>query len=231
MTEKPITEEMIRQTRAFHGHMCPGLAMGIRAAEVALREIGPHSQDEEVVAVVETDMCGVDAIQFLIGCTFGKGNLIHLDYGKSAFTFYRRSDGKAVRVVAKPGGSGPPDPEWQRLREKWTKGTLTPEEQERFKVLHEARCRQILGTPLEQLFEMAEPRMKMPRPARIMESVSLRGVRRAHHGDQNAPVPGKDALHPLLRETRAALSASPNACRALGLTSVSAPSFFPEACR
>jgi len=171
MTEKPITEEMIRQTRAFHGHMCPGLAMGIRAAEVALREIGPHSQDEEVVAVVETDMCGVDAIQFLTGCTFGKGNLIHLDYGKSAFTFYRRSDGKAVRVLAKPGGSGPPDPEWQRLREKWTKEALTAEEQERFQVLHEARCRQILGTPLEQLFEMAEPRMKMPRPARIMESV------------------------------------------------------------
>jgi formylmethanofuran dehydrogenase subunit E len=171
MTEKPITEEMVEQTLAFHGHMCPGLAIGIRAAELALREIGPHSQDEEVVAVVETDMCGVDAIQFLTGCTFGKGNLIHLDYGKSAFTFYRRSDGKALRVVARPGGAGPPDPEWQKLREKWGKETLTPEEQERFKLLHEARCRQILGTPIEQLFERAEPQMKLPRPARIMDSV------------------------------------------------------------
>lgn len=45
-----------RQAVAFHGHMCPGLAIGVRAAEVALREIGPHSADEEVVAVVETDM-------------------------------------------------------------------------------------------------------------------------------------------------------------------------------
>ncbi len=56
----------------FHGHMCPGLAIGIRAAEIALREIGPHAEDEEVIAIVETDMCAVDAIQYLVGCTFGR---------------------------------------------------------------------------------------------------------------------------------------------------------------
>jgi formylmethanofuran dehydrogenase subunit E len=68
------------------------------------------SPDEEIVAVVETDMCGVDAIQYLTGCTFGKGNLIHKDYGKNAFTFYRRRDGKAMRLVLRPtvyGDSGP----------------------------------------------------------------------------------------------------------------------------
>jgi len=78
----------------IHGHVCP-VAMGIRAGEVALAEIGPHSGDEEVVAIVETDMCGVDAIHFLTGCTFGKGNLIHPDFGKNAYTFVRRSDGTA----------------------------------------------------------------------------------------------------------------------------------------
>ena len=46
------------------------------------------------VAVTETDMCAVDAIQALVGCTFGKGNLIFRDRGKVAFTFFRRSDGK-----------------------------------------------------------------------------------------------------------------------------------------
>jgi formylmethanofuran dehydrogenase subunit E len=111
MEQKYINEEMVEKTVAFHGHMCPGLAVGIRAAEVALREIGPHAQDEEVVAVVETDMCGVDAIQFLTGCTFGKGNLIHLDHGKNTFTFYRRSDGKGIRVVSRPEAFGKPDPE------------------------------------------------------------------------------------------------------------------------
>lgn len=51
-----LSAEQIEQVAAFHGHMCPGLAMGIRAAELALQEIGPHAKDEEVVAIVETDM-------------------------------------------------------------------------------------------------------------------------------------------------------------------------------
>lgn len=66
-----------------------------------MREIGSHSADEEVVAVVETDIRAVDAVQFLTGCTFGKGNLIHRDYSKNAFTFVCRSDEKAIRVLTK----------------------------------------------------------------------------------------------------------------------------------
>ena len=51
-----IDPQIVTRVAEFHGHMCPGLAIGIRAAEVALHEIGPHSKDEEVVAIVETDM-------------------------------------------------------------------------------------------------------------------------------------------------------------------------------
>lgn len=172
MKESLITEEMVRQTQDFHGHMCPGLAMGIRAAEVALRDIGPHAADEEVVAIVETDMCGVDAIQYLTGCTFGKGNLIHLDYGKNAFTFYRRSDGKGVRMVARPEALPLPDPEWEALRNRLGDEDVTPEEQERFSELHEARSHQILDTALDELFELKEPRGNIPRQARIMDSLA-----------------------------------------------------------
>src|SRR4030066_311273 len=85
-----ISKELIEKTITFHGHSCPGLAIGIRAAELALQKLG-HPEQSDLVAVVETDMCGVDAIQFLTGCTFGKGNLIHKDYGKMAFNFYDRN--------------------------------------------------------------------------------------------------------------------------------------------
>lgn len=51
-----IDPQTVEKVAEFHGHMCPGLAMGIRVAELALRDIGPHAKDEEVVAVVETDM-------------------------------------------------------------------------------------------------------------------------------------------------------------------------------
>jgi len=171
MEENYLSEEMVERTAAFHGHMCPGLAIGIRAAEVALREIGPHAHDEEIVAVVETDMCGVDAIQFLTGCTFGKGNLIHLDYGKNAFTFFRRSDGKGIRLVTRSEALDAPDPEWETLRSRLGDEDLTREERDRFHHLHEARSRQILDIPLEKLFEVKEPQGKIPSHARLMDSV------------------------------------------------------------
>ena len=77
--------ETIDRVIKFHGHSCPGLAIGIRVSELALERLG-EPESGELIAVVETDMCGVDAIQFLTGCTFGKGNLIHKDHGKMAFT-------------------------------------------------------------------------------------------------------------------------------------------------
>lgn len=161
----------IHGTQRFHGHMCPGLAIGIRAAEIALREIGQHSTDEEIVAIVETDMCGVDAIQYLVGCTFGKGNLIHLDYGKSAFTFIRRSDGKAIRVLAHPNAFGEPNPEHQALFARVRSGDATPAERARFQELHQQRSQRILDAPLEQLFEVRSVEPRVPKRARIFTSL------------------------------------------------------------
>lgn len=161
----------IAGTKRFHGHTCPGVAIGIRAAEIALREIGPHSADEEIVAIVETDMCGVDAIQYLTGCTFGKGNLIHLDYGKNAFTFIRRSDGKALRIITRPDAFGPPNPEHQALFERVRNGEATPEEQARFGALHGQRAQQVLDAPEETLFEVRPVEPVIPARARIFTSL------------------------------------------------------------
>ena len=139
----------------FHGHMCPGLAMGVRAGEIALREIGPHSNDEEVVAVVETDMCAVDAIQYMTGCTFGKGNLIHLDYGKNAYTFLRRSDGKAIRIAPRRG-TLMRSSEHSELMSKVREGSATDEERRRFGELHQQRSREILDSPEDEIYEVRE---------------------------------------------------------------------------
>ena len=139
-----IDEETLDRVVEFHGHMCPGLAMGIQAAQIALREIGPHAKDEEVVAVVETDMCGVDAIQFLTGCTFGKGNLIHRDFGKNAYSFFRRSDGRAVRISVRPD-AWQRDPEHQALFAKVRARSATDEERRRFQELHASQSQKVLA--------------------------------------------------------------------------------------
>jgi formylmethanofuran dehydrogenase subunit E len=84
----------------FHGHACPGLAIGYRLSCAAMAALNvERAGDDELVAIVENDACGIDAVQYLTGCTFGKGNLVFLDYGKSAYTFCVRATGAAVRVV------------------------------------------------------------------------------------------------------------------------------------
>ena len=89
----------------FHGHSCPGLAIGYRMSLAAMAALGVvRSGDEELVAVVENDACGVDALQYVSGCTFGKGNLLFRDFGKNVYTLYSRRSGKGVRVVFHGGG-------------------------------------------------------------------------------------------------------------------------------
>jgi len=166
-----MQEELLNQIQSFHGHLCPGLAMGIQASQIALDKIGKHAADEEVVAIVETDMCAVDAIQFLTGCTFGKGNLIHRDFGKNAFTFVRRSDNKAIRVLTKPEAWGDPNDEHRQLFAKVRAGSATAEEKSRFQEMHVAKANRILETAPEQLFEVTEMTMQPPKKARIHTSI------------------------------------------------------------
>jgi formylmethanofuran dehydrogenase subunit E len=166
-----ISEELFQTVRSFHGHMCPGLAIGIRASQIALQEVGPHASDDEIVAVVETDMCGVDAIQFLTGCTFGKGNLIFLDHGKNAFSFYRRADNKGIRIITKPQVTARVPCELEDLQDKLFAGSLSPEEQERFMEIQGIRAKQIMEMALDDLFEVKACQKPIPGQAMLHQSL------------------------------------------------------------
>jgi formylmethanofuran dehydrogenase subunit E len=170
MNSERIPLDVIEKTVLFHGHSCPGLAIGIRAAEVALGEIGKAS-DEEIVAVVETDMCAVDAIQYLTGCTFGKGNLIHKDYGKNAFTFYRRRDNKAVRLVLRREVYGDAGPAFRELNRKVQEEGLTEEEEKTWRETRERISKRIMESDLSQVFEVKPPVGPVPRKARMVISL------------------------------------------------------------
>jgi formylmethanofuran dehydrogenase subunit E len=153
----------------FHGHQCGGLAIGIQAARLALREVGAPAPDEEIVAVAETDMCAVDANQPLTGCTFGKGNLIHRDWGKNAYTFFRRSDGKAVRIAPRQGWRR--SPELEALMAK-PRAELTPAEQARAAQLRKEWEQQLLAADPDDLFTVTPVQEPMPHRARLHASVT-----------------------------------------------------------
>ena len=92
---------------AFHGHECGGLTIGYQASLYAIELLKlEFSADEQVVCISENDACGVDAIQVMLGCSVGKGNLLFHMRGKSAYSFYNRKTGASVRLVLR---SGPED--------------------------------------------------------------------------------------------------------------------------
>jgi len=143
----------LRRAIEFHGHLCPGLVIGYCATKAGMQRLrAGRSGDEEIIAIVENDTCAVDAIQFLTGCTFGKGNLFFRDYGKMVFTLASRNSGRAVRLclrhVEPPGIDQIPE--------------------------HERRSHSVqymLSIPPERLFDITEPRIDLPEKARIHSSV------------------------------------------------------------
>ncbi|MDR1485015.1 MAG: FmdE family protein [Planctomycetaceae bacterium] len=165
-----LSRELIEAVISFHGHYCVGLSIGIRVGDWVLREFG-YSEDEELVSAVETDMCAVDAIQFLVGCTFGKGNLIFLDYGKNAYSFFRRSDGKNVRIAPRvernadgviSGGL------LSDLREQQKQ--LDPDNIDGQKRIRELMIDRVMRTDFDRMFSITPARIPMPEKTRIHPS-------------------------------------------------------------
>jgi formylmethanofuran dehydrogenase subunit E len=158
---------------AFHGHACPGLALGYRAAQYAMDALrAGRSDDEELVCIVENDACGVDAIQVVAGCSVGKGNLILRDFGKHATTFIDRRYNRAIRLVQRPEPVVERiDPRAAALRPKVMGGTATKEEQKEFHERQAGVINRILAMPVEDLFVIKEIMPDIPEKARIFRSV------------------------------------------------------------
>lgn len=131
---------------AFHGHECPGLAIGFKACEAAAEKLGIGvSDDEEIVCITENDACGVDAVQALLSCTMGKGNLIYRGTGKMAFSFFDRRNGKSLRVCLRPGkNEGMEKTEWKEY---------------------------LLNASVDEIFTFSRPRLEPPERARLFNTV------------------------------------------------------------
>ncbi len=139
-------EKLWQESVKFHGHSCPGLAIGVRVALDYLEAAGlSRAEDEEIVAVAETDACGVDGLQVILGCTAGKGNLWLRRRGKHVFTIYRRGSGRGLRYSWKSYGLDG--------------------------LSREARTESYLKAPPEELYTVEAARYPLPEAASIYSSV------------------------------------------------------------
>jgi formylmethanofuran dehydrogenase subunit E len=159
-------DDDFKEAAEFHGHTCPGLAIGYRIAKY-VKEHYPRSQDEELVCIAENKSCSIDAIQFMLGCTAGKGNLLFKDYGKQAFTFYSRDKNKALRIYFRGGILKGMD----ELRQKMVQGELGPEDRERMAAFRSQATEKVLSARDEDILTVEEVDIPAPEKARIHPSL------------------------------------------------------------
>ncbi|HJK27449.1 MAG TPA: FmdE family protein, partial [Methanocorpusculum sp.] len=106
----------------------------------------------------------------LLGCTAGKGNLFVNNWGKTAFSFYRRDNNTSIRLVAVPDAV-PKNARMVELRPKIMDGSATPAEDEEYhRLLHE-HVHEILATPAEKLFIIKDAVQPLPKEAKIYNNV------------------------------------------------------------
>jgi formylmethanofuran dehydrogenase subunit E len=154
----------------FHGHLCPGLAVGFRAARVLMERLGVRKAgDEELVAIIENDACGADAIQVMTGCTFGKGNFIFKNYGKHGFTLADRKRERAIRACLRPGALEA-DPGHLSLFERVQNDEASPEEIARFRELQRKRVQKVLEADIGFLFKIEEISVDIPPKSSVKAS-------------------------------------------------------------
>jgi formylmethanofuran dehydrogenase subunit E len=94
---------------------------------------------------VETFHCGVDAVQALLSCTIGKGNLIYRGTGKQAFAFFNRKDGNKLRVYLKAQNID------EMERKQWQE--------------------YLLNAPIDEIFSFSVPAFDLPERARRFQTV------------------------------------------------------------
>lgn len=155
----------------FHGHSCPGLALGYRVSQRVLREFKERSGDEELVAIVENNSCAVDAVQVMTGCTFGKGNLIFRDYGKQVYTFIRRPSGKGLRISVDWRRPAETDEE-KALWERYIGGDRSKKVMQSVHDRKAAKIRYILEADEKELMAATKSKELLPPEAEIYSSIA-----------------------------------------------------------
>jgi len=97
-------DNWLNYARQFHGHICPYVALGIRASIVLLDKLGIEKAspldtiNENLLAIVECNNCFFDGVQLATGCTVGNNSLIYLNVGKNALTLVRREGFEGYRL-------------------------------------------------------------------------------------------------------------------------------------
>lgn len=153
-----LDKDLLEFGQKFHGHKCPAMPMGLRAALTAMEKLGvKHAADGQLQAFVELDeahcaTCFADGVQVATGCTLGKGNITKLHYGKWGLTLVDKKAKRAVRVVPKAEAmKKSKESEFMKLRASGVPASQVPPE------VADPLVQMVADAPDEALFNVGEP--------------------------------------------------------------------------
>jgi formylmethanofuran dehydrogenase subunit E len=167
--------DLLLKAGELHGHYCPYLALGVLAAADVLKRFGAENDGmEDLLAVVETNSCFSDGIQYTAGTTFGNNSLIYRDFGKTAVTFVKRGDStKNLRYYFKDSDLIEREyPEAAELFEKVVADRNgSREEEEKMKELWQETAFKIIEADPDKLFKIeADVEIELPDYAPIFDN-------------------------------------------------------------
>ena len=94
-------KELWEKVTEYHGHKCPGIAMGFKMCEAAILEMDANPSEDEVVCISENKTCPVDAVRFIFGCTEDNQKLEIRPSDDLAFSFFNKTNGEKLKVQLK----------------------------------------------------------------------------------------------------------------------------------
>lgn len=167
-----MKEALWQETVGFHGHICPGIVVGFRASVLALETLDKPLKKlgDTHIAICENDVCGVDGVQFVTGCTLGNDGLIINNIGKFAFSWVEKKTGEGIRILLKAPLWATNDP--LRLHRKVKEGTATEEEKKQWIKARGKRGAELMELEDDELLEVQRVKIDIPGKARLFPFAS-----------------------------------------------------------
>jgi len=92
-------DEFLKLTESFHGYSAPGVMIGAKMVDIAMRRMPAGTLFD---SVCESSKCLPDAVQLLTPCTWGNGWLRVVPLGRYALTLFDKRSGRGIRIYLNP---------------------------------------------------------------------------------------------------------------------------------
>lgn len=136
----------------FHGHICPDLIIGAKLCEY-IQQLVSESSGMNISISILAQNCtsAIDAIQILLGATFGNQRLQTIDFGKHIYSILINETGKSYMFTLLPQLYGD-EYEFCSMERKIVSSEISMEEAVYFQKLMDGRIEKLLSLKPDSLF-------------------------------------------------------------------------------